>query len=246
MSLFNSFDRNEHLGELATPLETQGAGVMTPAQRRNKVQQNIGGLNAFSSDGIVGGVGTSSAPYALGATAGFGLNYRFSATHTTGDMRAQYLRLDFNGAGGSGETLRAVANIGGVTVATGGTVNGAHLTLQFTGASAAVSGAGNALRATLGIGTGVTSPGGTVSVIQVDSDIASGVTVPAGYSFLRFTNSGTGTISKLMEVPTVASAGIFAVHTTQVMTHSIRIRSAAGTVYYLMVTDAATNRTGGA
>ena len=39
-----------------------------------------------------------------------------------------------------------------------------------------------------------------------------------------------------------ANGTIFAAHTTQVLTHSIRIRNAAGTAFYLMVTDAATNR----
>lgn len=34
MSLFNSFDRTRHLNELLEPLETQGSGVLTPAQRQ--------------------------------------------------------------------------------------------------------------------------------------------------------------------------------------------------------------------
>lgn len=43
MSLFGSFDRTRHLDELAEPLETQGAGVLTPAQRRALVLTNIAG-----------------------------------------------------------------------------------------------------------------------------------------------------------------------------------------------------------
>ena len=54
------------------------------------------------------------------------------------------------------------------------------------------------------------------------------------------------TADQVLEVTDVASGGVLAVHTTQVMTHSIRIKSADGTLYYIMVTDAATNRTGGA
>lgn len=51
---------------------------------------------------------------------------------------------------------------------------------------------------------------------------------------------------KLLTVPNVASGGVLAAHTTQTMTHSIRIKSADGTLYYLMATNVVTNRTGGA
>lgn len=114
MSLFGSFDRTRHLNELAEPLETQGSGVLTPAQRRVLVQTSIFG-QAF-------------------------------------------------------DTTVAVAPI-----------------RPYSGAS----------------------------------DI---VTV----------------------VPNVASGGVLAAHTTQTMTHSIRIKSADGTLYYLMATNVVTNRTGGA
>lgn len=50
---------------------------------------------------------------------------------------------------------------------------------------------------------------------------------------------------RLLRVPTVASGGVLAAHVTDAMTHSIRIRSDAGTLYYLMATTTVTNRTGG-
>lgn len=51
---------------------------------------------------------------------------------------------------------------------------------------------------------------------------------------------------KLVTVPNVASGGVLAVHTTQTISHSIRIKSADGTLYYVMLTNVVTNRTGGA
>lgn len=51
--------------------------------------------------------------------------------------------------------------------------------------------------------------------------------------------------ARIMTVPNTASGGVLAPHTTQVMSHSIRIESANGTPYYVMLTNAATNRTGG-
>jgi hypothetical protein len=50
----------------------------------------------------------------------------------------------------------------------------------------------------------------------------------------------------VLSVPDVASGGVLAAHTTQTMTHSIRIQSADGTNYYIMCTNVVTNRTGGA
>lgn len=197
-----------------------------------------------ATNALLIGSGLSGSEHALGTSAGDAIEFRFDATHTSGDMRGMYLRVNYEGVGGSGEALRAFGVVNNVTAASGGTVNGGHISLQIDGASGKVSGAGNALRATLGVGTGST-PGGTLAAIQVDSFIASGVTLPGTTSFLRFTNTGAVNIDKLMAIPDVASGGLLAVHVTQVMSHSIRIMSHDGTAYYLMVSDTVTNRTGG-
>ena len=108
------------------------------------------------------GFGTTSSRRQMGETANTNaLGLFFETAATSGDTRAINTRLYFSGAGGSGEALRAYSIVNGVTAATGGTVNGAHISMALSGAAAAISGAGNALRATLGIGTGVTAPGGT-------------------------------------------------------------------------------------
>jgi hypothetical protein len=57
---------------------------------------------------------------------------------------------------------------------------------------------------------------------------------------------GLATAENVLSVPDVASGGVLAVHTTQTITHSLRIQSADGTNYYIMLTDTVTNRTGGA
>jgi hypothetical protein len=57
---------------------------------------------------------------------------------------------------------------------------------------------------------------------------------------------GLATAEEVLSVPDVASGGVLAAHTTQVMSHSLRIQSADGTNYYIMLTDTVTNRTGGA
>lgn len=198
-----------------------------------------------ATNALIHGAGASGANHSLGATAGNAMEYYLDGTHTTGDMRGQYLRLYFSGAGGSGEAARIFSTINNVSVATGGTVNGAHISLGTAGASAAVSGAANALRATFGIAAASTNIGGTCSVIQVDTDFDTAVTVPANFAFLRFTNTNTKKSNNLMRIPNVAAetGGLFCAHVTQTMTHSIKIVSEDGTAYYIMCTNANTNRT---
>lgn len=180
-------------------------------------------LNSFE-------VGTSAVPIAN--TASGNLNQVYSrTTHTSGDFRGLYSRVDFAGAG-AGETLRAFSRVVAAQGA-GQTTNGAHISLSVN-SGGSISGAGNALRATLGVATGVT-PGGTLAAIQVDSDFPNTVTLPGSAAFLRFTNSGTGSITNLMNVP----AAMVATDVASAVSHTIRIVASDGTPYYLMVSDTA-------
>jgi hypothetical protein len=60
------------------------------------------------------------------------------------------------------------------------------------------------------------------------------------------TNSNTKLWTKFLKMPTVASGGLLAAHTTDALSHSIRCEDAAGTVFYIMCTTTSSNRTGGA
>jgi len=185
-------------------------------------------------------VGTSGAPIAI-SSAGV-LNGAYATTSaTSGDTRLNYSRLTFTSTG-SGETSRVFSVVTGAGAAAAGTINGEHVSLSING-SGTISGAGNALRAT--IGGSSTNPGGTLAAIQADSDFATGGTW-TNASFIRFSNSGTGAVAYLANVPTTGSGLLMAPHTTQVMTDSIRIVMADGNVRYIMCTTSAANRTGGA
>ena len=187
------------------------------------------------------GGGTSAAPLTTSTADKNFIGYWTESTATSGDSRGAYLRHYFSGAGGSGEALRAFGTVNNVTAATGGTVNGAHISLSISGASGAVSGAGNALRATLGIGASC-APGGTLSALQLDSDFDNTGTVPSTAAAIAVTNTNTKLWANLLRMPNVSNGSIFAAHTTQGLTHSIKFITADGTAYYIMCTDAATNR----
>jgi hypothetical protein len=189
------------------------------------------------------GVGSSADKFAWGEANKNGIGLWLQSNAASGDARAIYARMYLNGAGG-GEAIRAFATASTTDVATAGTMNGIHATASVA-TSSSISGAANAGRFTFAADAATRTLSGTLASLQLDTDIGTGNTLPASHAFIRFTNSGAVAFSRLFEVPTVASGGILAAHTTDAMTHSIRFMSAAGTLYYLMATTTVSNRTGG-
>ena len=182
-----------------------------------------------SLNGFIGG--TASSPI-VETTAGNVSESYATTSATTGDTRLSYNKLTFTSTG-SGETFRAFSVVTGTGAATGGTINGAHISLSVDGASATVSGAANAIRATLG-GSDAT-PGGTLAVLQLDTAYTVNASLPATASFIRVTDSGTNT----GEIPLFANietgpAATCAPTATSVTTVGKVIKvMIAGTVYYV-------------
>lgn len=180
-----------------------------------------------SDNGFIGGSSTS--PITVTTAQNISSSYG-STSATTGDTRLSYNRLAFTSTG-SGETLRAFSVVSGANAATAGTINGAHISTSVnTGGT--ISGAANAIRATLG--GSATSPGGTLSVLQLDTDFASGASLPATSSFLRVTDSGAGA-GKVANLFNIASGtGLLTTGTTGAVAGGIKIR-VGSTTYYLLV-----------
>ena len=183
-----------------------------------------------SQNGFIGGTATD--PITV-TTAENISSFYGSTSATTGDTRLSYNRLAFTSTG-SGETLRAFSVVSGANAATGGTVNGAHISLSVN-SGGSISGAANGLRVTLGGAAGVTM-GGTVAALQVDSDITNTTTLPGNASFIRVTNSGAGTISNLFNLPDAMVAPIGGTSTTP--TQKIRFVDSAGVGYFLYAIEA--------
>jgi hypothetical protein len=182
-----------------------------------------------SQNGFIGG--TAADPIAV-TTAQNISSFYGSTSATTGDTRLSYNRLAFTSTG-SGETLRAFSVVSGANAATGGTVNGAHISLSVN-SGGSISGAANGLRVTLGGAAGVTM-GGTVAALQVDSDLTNTTTIPSNAAFIRVTNSGAGTITNLFNLP----SAMVATQSAAAVSHVVAIQDASGTPYYLMVSNAA-------
>lgn len=182
-----------------------------------------------SDNGFISG--TAASPISVTTAQNISSSYGTTSA-TTGDTRLTYNRLAFTSTG-SGETGRWLTQVTGADAGTAGTVNGGHISLSING-SGTISGAGNALRVTLG-GTS-TAPGGTLAALQVDSDFASGATLPGTTAFIRATNSGTGSISNLFNLPDAMVQAIGATSTTP--TQKIRFVDSAGVGYFLYAVEA--------
>lgn len=174
-------------------------------------------------------VGTSTVPVSITSAGVLNGSYA-KASATSGDTRLAYSKLTFTSTG-SGEVYRGFAVVTGSGAAAAGTINGAHFSCEMQGGS--ISGAANAVRATIG-GT-TAAPGGTLAAVQLDTNFGAGVTLPGSAAFLRVTNSGTVSVSNLLNVP----AAMVANSVAAAVTKTIKIVADNGTPYYLMVSAAA-------
>ena len=223
---------------------TAGAPTLGGLRRLNspgfrKIELFGNGNAASPSTSLLIGAGTTSSRYAMGTTANQNMVGLFGeTTATSGDSRNINARLYFSGAGVSGEVIRAMGVVNNVTAATGGTVNGAHITLSVSGASGAVSGAGNALRATFAQGAS-NNAGGTCSVIQVDSDLDNGATVASTLSYLRFTNSNTKKVPVLFNLDGVDTNTLYVAAGTSAGSAGDASHCAAQKVIKILVNGAA-------
>lgn len=194
-----------------------------------------------TSAATVMGGGTSTDPIVMPTAGTNALGFWTSSTATSGDSRGLYVRHYFSGAGGSGEAIRAYGTVNNVTAATGGTVNGAHVSLSVSGASGAVSGSGHASRHTLGLGA-ATNPGGTLSVVEIDTDIAADATIPATAAFLGVNNVGTGKLGLFMRATNMDTSncfktGLTAATVNAATTAALKV-SVNGTTYYIPLATA--------
>jgi hypothetical protein len=241
MSLYGAFDQHNHFSELGVPLESQGEGVRTPAQRRALAVANLfGDTSGEVGEAILFGIGRTADPVVLtDADGGYAIDYEMTVGNTSGEVQGLRVRLDLTGTAGSISAIAGVANVVNVAATT---AYGGEFSVNISGATG--SGEVAAARLDLNIAAASTTPVGPLSVLHLNADVETGVTLPAGNttSFIRFTNSDSVLVSNLLNIPNAANGSIFAAHITQTMTHSIRIRSADGTAYYVMVTNAATNR----
>ena len=207
----------------------------------DKVDHNIKYNRNGSIAVLSAGGGSSSTPLSL-ASGNFSQLYATTPA-TSGDVRAQYTRLYFTGAGGSGEALRAFATVDDVAA---NTVRGAHVSLSFD-ATGSVTGLGAALESTLHINNsgGAT---GTLYAIKAAINSDGAASDPVGATSLAYfaaVNQGDATggadvddDAVLIDIVghTIGSGNMVHANAALAATHLIKIRI-SGTIYYLLATD---------
>ncbi len=162
-------------------------------------------------------------------------------TAVSGDARALYARLNLAGVtagNGYGDAIRSLAYVTGTGYAN---AVGIHSTVSI-GSAGTATGQSAGLRATFEAAAATRTLSGKVASLICDSNVGANNTMPSVHGFIRFVDVGTVRMSNLAVIPVASNGTVFATHTTQGMTHSIRIVDENGTAYYIMCTNAATNR----
>lgn len=150
----------------------------------------ISDFNESANGSILMGLGSSSDRVYTAAAGKNFIGYWMESAATSGDARGIYIRLYFSGAG-SGEAARFYATVNAANVATGGTVNGAHISLSHsTTATHTISGQGNALRLTLDAGAASRTLNPNTACLMLESNIGAGNTA-TGLSFIRVVKTGS-------------------------------------------------------
>lgn len=130
-----------------------------PAWFKGGLPVSIGGTVRSSAKLL--GSGTAATP-TTASTAGNFIEWRYRNSVAAGEVRGIYNRLYLSGASG-GESFRTFTTV----EAAAGTAHGAHISLNFAAAPAALSGLGVAMRGTLHIPDRAIALG-TVAAVQAE------------------------------------------------------------------------------
>lgn len=133
------------------------------------------------------GHGTAASPESNGTAGHKFLQIYAKTTATSGDNRLGYLRYDIDGAGASGETLRALTDLG----AAADTARGAHISLQ-AGATGYVTGLGAGIDAQLYVKNEVLATNGTYAAVNAEIYSEGSTTAVSGAASLSIIRASLG------------------------------------------------------
>lgn len=146
---------------------------------------------AVSTTALLMGIGTTANPAKTSTASKNFFDCRCQTTAPSGDNRLAYLRYDIDGAGASGECIRALTDLG----AAAGNARGAHVSLQ-AGATGYITGLGAGVDAQLYIKNEALHANGTYAVINAEiysEGATSSVAAATQVSFFRVVASGNAT-----------------------------------------------------
>lgn len=133
---------------------------------------------ADAANALLMGIGTTADPASTSTAGKFFIEVRAKSTATSGDNRLCYFRYDIDGAGASGEALRAFTDLG----AAAATARGAHISLQ-AGATGYITGLGVGVDAQLYVKNEVLA-GGTYAALNAEIYSEGSTTAVSGVTSL--------------------------------------------------------------
>lgn len=161
------------------------------------------GQDSMQTETIFMGAGNATTRAATSTADKRFMNFYTESTATSGDSRGIYWQHFLSGAGATGDCARFFTKVNATGVAGG---FGVHATLQVQDdATTGITGLANGVRATLAAEAASRTLGGTLAALQVDSDVATGNTLPATSYFIRAADNGAVKIANLLGFPAASS-----------------------------------------
>jgi len=157
------------------------------SQLQNRTWQFKKQGGADSANALLIGAGTSASPATTAVANNCFIEFRTESTATSGDSRSLYLRHALNGAGISGEAIRAFAKV----TAAAATCRGAHISIDLSTAGSC-SGFGAGVDAQVLLGNASYSSTLTALNAEIYSAGASS-DISGKTSFARFVLGGNAT-----------------------------------------------------
>lgn len=238
---YSNFGSNTNGHDVKAFGDTSGKYFLWDASLDKSINTGVTQFGGTATAALTFGGGTSVSPLeSATADKNFGGMWTKS-TAVSGDSRGLYWRHYAGGtiaSTGYADAIRAFLTVTGTGYSY---ASGLHATMQIN-VGATVTGSGAGLRATFAAEAASRTLAGKLSSLHLCSDVKTGNTLPTDHGFIRVTDDGDVRFTNLAVIPNASNGTIFAAHITQTMTHSIKIISDDGTPYYIMCTNAATNR----
>lgn len=156
-------------------------------------------LGTTTTAALALGGGTSASPLTTATTDKNFVGMYTQSTATSGDSRGAYVKHVLGGTiatTGYGDAVRAYCSVTGTGYSY---ASGIHASMSLA-ASATITGSGAGARCTLGAAADTRTLPGNIAALQIDSDIATGNTVPATAALIRLAKAGAVDVTTFLHI----------------------------------------------
>jgi hypothetical protein len=156
-------------------------------------------LGTTTTAALALGGGTSASPLTTSTADKNFVGMYSKSTATSGDSRGAYFKHVLGGtiaSTGYGDAVRALCSVTGTGYSY---ASGIHATMSLA-ASATITGSGAGARCTLEAAADTRTLPGNIAALQIDSNIATGNTVPATAALIRLDKAGAVDVTTFLHI----------------------------------------------